>query len=141
MFARATIGKRYLLFLAALCLGGCGSFSGLVLIGSAQAPGTDGYVEVDEAGSGTRVRVHMERLPAPEQLGEGLKCYVVWFKGQGGKPIRAGALAYKPEARTGDLVRTCPLKEFQITVTAERSPEVTAPGELIVTGRAVSADQ
>jgi hypothetical protein len=133
-------GKR-LFFLTALLICGCSGFSGLILIGSARAPGADGYAEVEEAGRGARVTIHMERLPAPWQLGEGLKYYLVWFEGKGGKTVRGGTLAYKPEERTGDLVRTCPFRKFRIRITAERSQEATAPDELTIAERTVSTTE
>jgi hypothetical protein len=130
------------LFVLALLLNGsCGGPSGDVIVGTARAPGADGLIDAEEEGSsGALVNVHMERLPAPEQLGEGLKYYVVWYESKGGKPIRAGSLTYQREARTGDLVKTCPYREFRVRITAERSQDTQTPSELTIAERAVSVD-
>jgi hypothetical protein len=131
---------RYLILAVVFCLS-CGGPPGVVLIGSARAASADGLVDAKKIGDrGTRVTVHMERLPSPEQLGPGLKYYVVWFEGDGGKPIKAGSLRYEPETRIGDLVRICVFREFRIRITAERSIDVTAPSDLIIAERAISSN-
>jgi hypothetical protein len=134
--ARLVFGILFLLLAS-----NCGGPPGVIIIGTAQAPGADGLVDAQKRGdTRSSVSVHMERLPAPEQLGSGSKYYLVWFTPSGGKPIRAGALAYKPENRTGDLVKACAFQSFRVTITAEASEIVPAPSELVVAERAVTAE-
>jgi hypothetical protein len=140
MLGRIMSGAR-LIGMALLITSGCGGPPGEVIIGTARAPSADGLIDAEESGSyGSTVTVHMERLPAPAQLGEGLKYYLVWFEEKNGKPIFAGPLAYQPEARTGDLKRSCPFREFRLRITAERSQKVAVPSDLTIAERAVTAE-
>jgi hypothetical protein len=130
--------------LALLCLLFAGSCSGApeyVLVGTATAPGADGYAETEEEEDGSRVvTIHMERLPPPRHLGDGLKSYVVWFEGEGRKPIRAGELTYEEGTRTGDLTATAPFTEVRVRITAETEAKVETPGSFTIVERALTEE-
>lgn len=119
----------------------CGGPSEYFLIGSAHAPGADGIIEIDEIDKSNRlVTIHMERLPPPRYLGEDYDTYMVWFEGKNKNPLKAGKLAYNSETRTGDLMRTCPLNEFTVRITAERNQHAKTPGELTIAERSFKQD-
>jgi hypothetical protein len=111
-----------------------------VVIGTARAPSASGIVEADASGDGATVSVHLDFLHPPSRLQEGLSSYVVWFVPPAGAPVRAGALRYDPEARTGDLTETAPFMEFMVKITAERDARPAAPSELVIATQNVSID-
>ena len=73
-------------------------------------------------------------------LGDGLTSYVVWFEGDGRKPIRAGVLTYGEATRTGDLTATAPFTEVRVRITAEANAEVKTPGSLTIVERALTRE-
>ena len=122
-------------------LAACGSTGRYVVLGSARAPSASGIIEVDDLdGGSTLVTIHLEHLHPPDRLNDDLKSYVVWFQGKGGSPIRAGQLAYDPEARTGDLSETAPLRQFRVTVTAERDQNTAQPSDFVIASHEISLD-
>jgi hypothetical protein len=124
-----------------LWLVACGADGRYVVIGTARAPSASGIVEVDDIGGGsTQVAVHVEHLHPPSRLQDGLTHYVVWFVPTSGAAVRAGALRFDPEARTGDLTETCPFMEFEVRITAERDAEPRAPSELVIATQRISID-
>jgi hypothetical protein len=126
-----------------LCLGlaACGADGRYVVIGSAAAPSASGIVEVDDIGGGnTQVAVHVEHLHPPARLKDGYGHFVVWFVPGAGAPVRAGALRYDSEARTGDLTETSPFREFEVRITAEKDSRPAAPSEVVVATQAVAID-
>jgi hypothetical protein len=127
--------------IAGLLLLACGADARYVMIGTARAPSASGIVEADDAGDGaTQVAIHLDFLHPPAQLQEGLRSYVVWFVPNAGAPVRAGALRYDPEARTGDLTETAPFMEFMVKITAERDARPSAPSAFEIAAQNVSID-
>lgn len=137
--SRQWLSAAIALLLLTVCA--CGGGGRHVVLGTARAPSASGIIEVDDIDDGnTLVTVHLEHLHPADRLDEGLTSYVVWFQGQGGTPIRAGLLAYDPEARTGDLSETAPLTRFTVLVTAEKDPNVASPGDFVIASHEISVD-
>jgi hypothetical protein len=82
----------------------------------------------------------MEHLHPPSRLQEGYSHFVVWFVPKTGAPVRAGALRFDPEARTGDLTATSPFMQFEVRITLERDDRPAAPSELVVGTQDVALD-
>lgn len=112
-----------------------------MVLGSAKAPSTSGIIEVDDiSGGNTLVSIHLEHLHPPQRLDRDFGHYVVWFKGGAGPAIRAGALRYDPDNRTGDLSETSTLKEFTVLVTAERQENAAQPGDYVIASHKILTD-
>jgi hypothetical protein len=123
--------------IAALCLSACGADARYIVIGSARAPSSSGFVEADEADGGAAVTLHMQHLHPPATVEEGITQYVAWFQGPSGQPVRAGALKYNPEERTGDLVAHAPFLDFTVKVTAERDAAPLTPSATVIASQSV----
>ncbi len=120
---------------AALALGAaaCGGSSEYVIVGTARAAGADGSVTIEEIEGGNRlVTVHLQHLPPPDRLGEGLTTYVVWIVPEGADATKAGKLAYDAEVREGRMMATTPEGAFTLKVTAEESADVNEPSDVVV---------
>jgi hypothetical protein len=119
----------------------CGADASYVTIGTARAPSTSGTVELEELDGGSSlVTVHLEFLHPPARTAEGATCYVLWFQGPVGAPLRAGMLRYDPETRTGDLSAAAPWSSLIIKVTAEREENPSAPSESVIATQAVAIE-
>lgn len=126
---------------ALLWLAACGADGRHVIIGSARAPSASGVVEVDDIGGGaTQVAVHLEHLHPPDRQREDLTHYVAWFVPPQGAPVRAGALRYDTEARTGDLTETSPFSEFEVRITAESESQPATPSEFVIARQKIAVD-
>ena len=122
-------------------LSACGAGGRYIVLGTAKAPSTSGVIEVDGIdGGSTLVTVHMEHLHPPERIDRGFKSYVVWFQGKSGSPIRAGKLSYDADSRTGDLAGTSPLRQFMVTITAEREDTSSRPSDFVIASQQVELD-
>lgn len=125
--------------LALLALG-CGA-DRFIVLGTARAPSTAGYVEASSAGgSSTEVRVHMEALHPVDSLDPALHAYVVWFENDKSPPLRAGSLRYKPDERLGELQAKAPFRKFVVKITAEANDKPKAPSEFVVATQEISLD-
>lgn len=91
-------------------------------------PAAKGEIKVDDAGPNTSIRVEVEHLAAPERVQPGATTYVVWAQqiGTGAQPQSLGALALNPDL-TGRLETVTALRNFELYITAEPAPTVTAP--------------
>jgi hypothetical protein len=90
-------------------------------------PGATGVVKTDNSQNGnTGVEVDVKHLASPEQLSPPAQTYVVWLQPQGQDPVNAGALKVDDNLN-GKLTTRTPYKVFDVFITAENSPTVTAP--------------
>lgn len=122
----------------ALWVGGCGADARYIVIGSAKAPSASGIVELEELdGGSTLVTVHLQYLHPPSRVEEGATEYVAWFQGPTGAPIRAGAMTYNPEQRTGDLAATAPFRDLTVKITAERDASPVTPSAAVIATQSV----
>lgn len=124
----------------ALSLTACGGPSEFALVGSGGAAGADGNVQVEDVDGGNHLlTIHVEHLPPPERLHEGLTTYAVWLVAAGATPVKAGHLDFDAETRMGNLVATTPLPEFEMKITAETDANSTAPSDTVVLTRQITA--
>jgi hypothetical protein len=126
-------------FTCAVSLLGCGG-ERFIVVGTARAPSTAGFVEAHSAGQGARIDVHMEQLQKVDNVDPNLHAYVVWFEPPQGKAMRAGSLRYKPDDRTGELQARSPFRKFVVKITAEANDKPNAPGAFVVATQEISVD-
>jgi hypothetical protein len=141
MLARA-VARRLIMFSlgATLVSAGCAS-DRHIIIGSARAPSTSGWVVIEDANShAADVTVHLEQLHRPDQLDPALHAYVVWFEPMSGTPVRAGSLKYQADDRTGELRGRSPFGKFVVKVTAEANDKPTAPSDFLVASQEITLE-
>jgi hypothetical protein len=125
---------------AAAVLGACGD-DRFIVIGSAKAPSTSGFVEIEDASDdGLSLLVHLEHLHPASRVDPAARHYVVWFQGTAGAPRYAGVLRYHADRRTGELLAAAPFTKLTVKITAETSEQPSAPSALEVASQAVDAD-
>jgi hypothetical protein len=121
---------KLLAFVTSLGLAACGADGRYVVIGTNHASTASGTIEVDKlGGDSTQVALHLEFLHAPARVAEGATTYLVWFASPSGSTLRAGALKYNSEQRTGDLTATSPFRHFTVKITAERDARAAKPSD------------
>jgi len=117
---------------------GCGA-DRYILIGTAQAPSTSGFVTVeDKTARGARLNVHLEQLHPVDSLDPALHAYVVWFEDGNRPAVRAGSLRYRADDRLGELEATSPYRKFVVKVTAEANDTPSAPSGFVVASEQIS---
>lgn len=120
---------KMVLLAVPLCLvTACGASQTSKLHTVTGAPAAVGNVETSQGANGnTEVKVEVEHLAPPENVASGASVYVVWAKPRSDEaPRNLGALKVD-ENRKGKLETKTPLKQFEILVTPEASPQVTQP--------------
>lgn len=114
-------------------LGACGGTAEYSVVGRDSASGADGTVTVEEIAGGNRlVTVALKFLPPPDRITPGATVYVAWFETANQPAIRAGALEFDADARTGNVTATTPSPRFKLKITAERNANVATPSEFVV---------
>jgi len=98
-----------------------------------------GQLTVEASEGGGRARLTALNLPDPQTVASGAMTYVVWAV-SGGRIVRLGELR-RDERGNGGLAFERPegLERYGVIVTAEGSPEVTRPGDPVLTTRADEA--
>ena len=98
-----------------------------------------GQLTVEASEGGGRARLTTLNLPDPQTIASGATTYVVWAV-SGGRIVRLGELR-RDERGNGGLAfeRPAGLERYGVIVTAEASPEVTRPGDPVLTTRADEA--
>jgi hypothetical protein len=90
-------------------------------------PAAEGKVEVATGGHGNRdLKVKVEHLALPAEVFQGTSTYVVWLTPTNGQPQNVGVLKVS-DKRKGELKTNTTFTSFNITVTAEASPDATTP--------------
>jgi hypothetical protein len=121
-----------------LGLAACGA-DRYILVGTARAPSTSGFVDVDGTTDRTTdLTVHLEFLHAVDSLDPALHAYVVWFEDGKSAAVRAGQLKYRANDRVGELKAKSPYRKFVVKVTAEANDTPTAPSALVVASEEIS---
>ncbi|HKU38157.1 MAG TPA: hypothetical protein VJR89_08420 [Polyangiales bacterium] len=143
MHARAATRHLVTIFLGAtLGLAAC-SGDRYIVVGSARAPSTSGWVVIEDAStSSAEVTVHLEHLPRAKQLDPAMRVYVVWFEptSLGGAPNRAGTLKYYPDDRIGELKAKAPFGKFVVKVTAEANDKPAMPSDFVVASQEITLE-
>ncbi len=98
-----------------------------------------GQLTVEASEGGGRARLTALNLPDPQTVAAGATTYVVWAV-SGGRVLSLGELR-RDERGNGGLAFDRPegLERYGVIVTAEASPEVTRPGDPVLTTRADEA--
>lgn len=124
----------------ACALSACGS-DRYVVIGTAKAPSTSGFVEMEDTrDDGATILVHLEHLHPARHVDPSASHYAVWLDGGRGAPVFAGVLRYDPDHRTGELRVESPFPKFIVKITAEANDKPGTPSELEVASQEVSVD-
>jgi len=131
------------LLLALIFLGvaaGCGG-DRYIVVGTAKAPSTSGFVIIEDASERSAVvTVHLEQLHPAKNLDPAFRAYVVWFVPPQGTPVRAGSLKYKPDERLGELQARSPFGKFIVKVTAEANDTPESPGDFLVASQEITLE-
>ena len=114
---------------AALCVmleAGCGGKK-VVMNPTTSVPAAQGHADIGHDSNGnTIVDLKVHHLAKPENLSPPGSVYIVWFQPQGQPAQNQGQLRVDNNLN-GEFKTTTPLKNFDIVVTAEPGPTVTAP--------------
>jgi hypothetical protein len=141
MFARAAARRLVMFSLGATLVSAACASDRYIVIGSARAPSTSGWVEIEDADSHSAdVTVHLEQLHRPDQLDPTLRAYVVWFEPMSGAPTRGGSLKYRADERVGELRARSPFGKFVVKVTAEANDKPTAPSDFLVASQEITLE-
>ncbi|MEM8606504.1 MAG: hypothetical protein AAGF92_05340 [Myxococcota bacterium] len=129
---------RLMILLAVVVLSGCNRPADYAVVGSAEVPSVHGDVEIEKIDKQqVLVTVVLDQLPAPGRIEPDLVHYVVWFVAVGEEPVRQGELEYDTETRSGRASFPTTLREFEMRVTAESTPEPTAPNYVVVASQQI----
>lgn len=136
--------SAWILALCASCLvaaSACGD-DRFIVIGTAKAPSTSGFVEVEDASDdGATLLVHLEHLHPASHVDPAARYYAVWFAAAAaGAPRFAGVLRYNADQRTGELLADAPFTKLIVTITAETTDKPSAPSAIEVASQEVDAD-
>jgi hypothetical protein len=124
-------------FVLATTASGCGGPLTLTANGTQRDPGAEARIEVSDLPGGNHLlTLTLQHLTPPERLGSGNTTFLAWIRPPSGAAILAGQLGYAPDARQGTVTMTTPLQRFTVLVTAEPTPNSSAPSDFVV----VSAD-
>lgn len=116
----------------------CGGSAQYVVRGTEKSIGVDGLITIQpQAEDVNVVSVELMNLPPPERHDKNKKAFVVWLTPVDGAPIRAGRLAYDPDARIGKLQATTPNDQVFVQVTAEEDSTAGKPSDFVVISKHV----
>jgi hypothetical protein len=94
---------------------------------SSIVPATTGEIEVKKDKNGnTALDVKVKHLAKPENLTPPQTTYMVWIQKPGGDPENQGQLKVNNKLE-GEFKSVTPYKSFQMFVTGETNPNITAP--------------
>jgi hypothetical protein len=116
-----------------LAFTGCSSMMGKkgeswTLSVSPKTPAAEGHVHVTAAKDGNQtVAIEVEHMATPDKAFSGATVYVAWLIPPGGGPPQNLGILSIGEDLKGKLTAITPYKMFDILVTAEAQPNVTAP--------------
>ncbi len=116
----------------------CTTTASYVVRGTERSIGVDGLITIAPQSEDVNVvSVELVNLPPPERHERKKKVFVVWLTPLGGKPVRAGRLAYDPGSRMGELRATTPNDQVYVQVTAEEDSSVEGPSDFVVISKQV----
>jgi len=118
---------------------GCGGGAEFVVRGTEKSVGVDGTIQITHQQEDVNlVTVDLVNLPPAERHDRNKKYFIVWLTPTDGAVIKAGRLAYDPEARRGVLRATIPTDQVFVQVTAEAQPDAATPSDFVVISKHVS---
>jgi hypothetical protein len=112
----------------AASLAACATSSGRTpLINAPNTPAAEGTIATSAEQNGNlQLEVSVKHVAPPERVSPGATAFVVWVQPRGGPPQNVGALQVDKDLN-GHLRATTPFWSFDVFVTAEALPTVTAP--------------
>ncbi len=132
------MGLRFIFLFAVLAVASCNRPADYALVGSADVPSVHGDVRIEKIDRDQLlVTVQLDELPPPSKIEAGLTHYVLWFIGSGEDPERQTALEYDAEALVGRASVPTSLRDFEMRVTAENTPEPNTPSFLLVASQQI----
>jgi hypothetical protein len=128
----------------ALALGSCGTMDSMrgeqtwTMNTTEKVPAAVGKVKVAKTKEGnTKLKIEVAHLAQPEDAFGHASAYVVWLKPQSGAAQNVGVLNVGKDLK-GELETKTAFKNFEVLVTAERSPNVMTPaGQSVMDTRVV----
>ena len=120
-----------LMLSVALAALGCGKHedakSPIALMSTDSSAAAQGNVMINDAGNGNaELLVEIKHVPKPDKAAPGATTYVLWAKPSGGEPMNLGAINVNDDLM-GTLRTVTPMKNFDLWVTAEATPQATRP--------------
>jgi len=132
------VGLRFIFLFAVLAVTSCNRPADYALVGSADVPSVHGDVRIEKIDRDQLlVTVQLDELPPPSKIEAGLTHYVLWFVGGGEDPERQTALEYDAEALVGRASVPTSLRDFEMRVTAENTPEPNTPSFLLIASQQI----
>jgi hypothetical protein len=98
-------------------------------------PSAIGNIHTDQDSNGNvRLKIDVKHLADPSKLVPPHHTYVAWVQPNGGQPQPVGEI-HVNDKEEGSLTATTPAKSFDVFVTAEDTPNPTAPtGPVVLKG-------
>jgi hypothetical protein len=132
------VGLRFIFLFAVLAVASCTRPADYAVVGSADVPSVHGDIRIEKIDKDQLLfTVQLDRLPPPSQIESGLTDYVLWFVVVGEDPQRQAALDYDAAALVGRASVPTSLREFEMRITAEGSPEPNTPSFLLVASQRI----
>jgi anti-sigma-K factor RskA len=138
--------KRTLAIFALAALLGCAAMYRLnaktyLMKGNPHMPAAEGSVDAKVSPDGnTRLRVRVKRLAQPDKLVAGARGFVVWVTPAHERPQNIGTLAVDQHLN-GELYTLTSQREFELSITPERSPTAQEPTGPVVLRTAVAISE
>ena len=127
------MGLRFIFLCGVLAVASCNRPADYAVVGSADVPSVHGDIEIEKIDKGQLlVTIVLDQLPAPGEIEKSLTDYVVWFVVVGEDPSRQTLLEYDADTRMGRASIPTSLREFEIRITAEPTPEPATPNYMVV---------
>ena len=125
---------RSLVIISAICLllGASGCAARAPLPPSAELPAATGETKLtrDENGNSV-IHLKVQHFAPPENLQPPKSVYVVWVETPEGQYRNLGQLKIG-EKRSGEIKGVTPFRTFRLVVSAEESPMVTQPSQIVM---------
>lgn len=132
------MGMRFIFLFAVLAVASCNPPADYAVVGSADLPSVHGDIRIEKIDKGQLLfTVQLDELPPPSQIESGLTDYVLWFVVVGEDPQRQAALEYDAAALVGRASVPTSLRDFEMRITAENTPEPSTPSFLLVASQRV----
>lgn len=132
------MGLRFIFLFAVLAVTGCNRPADYAVVGSTDVPSVHGEVRIEKIDRGQLLfTVQLDQLPPPSRIESGLTHYVLWFVVVGEDPQRQTALEYDAAALVGRASVPTSLRDFEMRVTAENTPEPNTPSFLLIASQQI----
>jgi hypothetical protein len=93
---------------------------------SSSVPAASGTVKVEQSHDNTKLDVKVTHLAKPSDLVPAATVYIVWVQPRGKAAIKKGSI-YVDSDLNGEAKVVTTSKNFEVFITPEQSPTVTAP--------------